>query len=565
MTIATDFEIQADKDIRYIGTAHGVAGAGYYTVKDFHRWLQGLADDASIAGDDNLDITKDTPSERSTDNIITLINSYNIDQDASEHLYDGSIIQTAGADIWDGLVVIANEGMDLQIVQDGAIVVDPFWNSIPDGETTKGLNRDAANGISHRFMIKVRTTGADLDGRRLLCQTREWGKTYSEFKINGTARGNNVAALSYAADLNNATLIATIAAMTDIVNTEGYRSLDVDNDTVNEYYYSEWDKAAHSINDLYERMKWLTRTGSASTVYGLTGALFRGITHEVPVHGQGTSDFSAVEEVTWSGGSGQLLAVDDVNAASVLYIQLLKGVAPTNTQVITGTTSTAYADVNGSVVEHALSFPFCGVSTGSALIGAYGFCLQVLDLSENDQMTALDGNVYSAPNYVTFRVGGLVDGEDYVLVTKNDGAGGIDYDQFTIDGELLGGTVTTVTVHEAIPADTPAAGTIRILRESGKYTRHEYSAFNSGAKTFTITSHDFSSDHAADGANVFVSYIDDLVTGTDYLEFTSIYVAGLSLFYRVRDGGATPIKTFQSTAAFGASDMTVTAIRNTDE
>lgn len=32
MAIGTDFEIQNDKDIRYIGAAHAASGAGYYTV-----------------------------------------------------------------------------------------------------------------------------------------------------------------------------------------------------------------------------------------------------------------------------------------------------------------------------------------------------------------------------------------------------------------------------------------------------------------------------------------------------------------------------------------------------
>jgi hypothetical protein len=71
MAIETDFEVQADGDVRYVGDAHGGALPGYYTVIEFHRWLQDLADDATASGDDLLDITDTTPSERSTDNIIT--------------------------------------------------------------------------------------------------------------------------------------------------------------------------------------------------------------------------------------------------------------------------------------------------------------------------------------------------------------------------------------------------------------------------------------------------------------------------------------------------------------
>lgn len=565
MTIGTDFEVQNDKDIRYIGAAHGASGAGYYTVLELHRWAQGLADDAAAAGDDFLDMTTLTPSERAYDTIITMLNGYNIDDTAAEHLYGGSIIQASGDTIYDGIVVIANEGCNVQIVQNGAIITNDFWNSLPDGESLTGLNRDVANGIACRFILKVRSSGSDIDGRRLLCQTREWGKTYSEFKINGTARGNNVAALNYADDLNNATLIATIAGYTDIVNgNEGYIGLDVDNDTTDEYYYSEWDRVAHTINDLYERMKWLSRRETSSTLYGLNGELFRGITHDVAI-ASGSGTWVEPESLSWSGGTGQLIAVDNTTGSSTteLWLQLLTGVAPTAAQTITGN-GAATGVVSGTPTERVISTPFCGVSTGSSLIGAYGFCLEVLDLGASDKVFDLTNTLYQAPNYVTFTVSGLVGDEDYVLVT-NDESTGIDFDQFTLNGALTGGAVTSVVVNEAIPADTPATGTIRIERDSGKYTRHPYSAWNSGTKTFTITSHDFSSDNASNGNNTFISYIDELVVAPDTtLDFTSVYSAPRTLFIRVRDGGTTPIKTFETTGTLGAAGGSTTATRTSD-
>jgi hypothetical protein len=72
MAIGTDFEIQADKDIRYIGAAHGASGAGYYTVLELHEWARGLGDDASATGDDNYDITVVDLSDKAFDTIIEL-------------------------------------------------------------------------------------------------------------------------------------------------------------------------------------------------------------------------------------------------------------------------------------------------------------------------------------------------------------------------------------------------------------------------------------------------------------------------------------------------------------
>ena len=91
MAIEDDFTVDLNGDIRYTG-----GGSTYYTVLELHRFLQSLADDPQMAGNDLLDITSSDPSDRSTDNIITLNSPFNIDDDAAEQLYDGSITQLDG-------------------------------------------------------------------------------------------------------------------------------------------------------------------------------------------------------------------------------------------------------------------------------------------------------------------------------------------------------------------------------------------------------------------------------------------------------------------------------------
>jgi hypothetical protein len=699
--VAADWSIDRQtKNIRYTGNDHTGASPSYATVIEFHRALQDFADDAGYAGNDELDITDPTPSERSTDNIVTLINGWNIDDGAAEHIYDGSIIQSGGDVIYDGLKILAPIGTAVQFLQSGAVVSDDWWNyseggahdgsanaavltdstkswtndqwigyrirnttdgsfaTITDNDATTitgvleggtdndwdvsdayvivdGLNSDSANGISHNFMMKVRTGGADTDGRRLIATTREWGRTYLEFKVNGTTRGINVVALAAAADLNNTTSSTTIAGYTSITNvTSGYNAIDVNNDGVDEYYYSEWNRDTYTINQFYERMKYLSRDGSGSTLYGLSGEVFRGITHEITVDGQGGTDFSASEAVSWSGGTGRMLAINDVNAATKMWIQLLTGVAPTDNQTITGGTSGATCLVNVTVTERTISTPFCGVSTGSAIIGAYGFGIESTDLTQNDKVFDLTNTQYSAPNYVTFTVGGIISG-DRVLVgpagyrfaydTESGGpftvgetltfgtpsgtavlaelvdsgttgymvigpilsgttptdnstitggtssataavnglvANAVNTRQFTLNGALTGAGVTSVVVNTTIPADTPNTGTIRILRADGQYTRHAYSSWASS--TFTISSTDFSSNNAANGANTFISYI-DIATSSTSEDFTSVYSADRSLFIRVRNGsGGSPIKTFETTGTLGSSGGSTTAIRTSD-
>jgi hypothetical protein len=100
-------------------------------------------------------------------------------------------------------------------------------------------------------------------------------------------------------------------------------------------------------------MKWLTRRGSTSTIYGLNGELFRGITHEITVDGP-SGTFNAYEAVSWTGGTGQMLAINSTTSPTKMWIQLLTGVAPTDGQEITGGSSSATCDVNVTVTERAI-------------------------------------------------------------------------------------------------------------------------------------------------------------------------------------------------------------------
>jgi len=250
MAIATDISVATNGDIRWTGTT------ATYTVLAFHRFLQDLADDAVASGDDLVDITSDTPSERSTDNIISLLGSYNIDDELSEHLYNGSISQSSGGTVYSGLVVVGSVevGTRLQIIQDNKII-NPFWGT--------GLNPDSGNNIIMRIMIKTRVNGADIDSQKLRVQARELGDTYGEFSLSA-GLGNSTAAVFTSADLNNATGAATIEGWSTITNTEGYQLLDIgEGDGITEEYYSKWATGSQTVNDVYEYTKWIQKRGLA--------------------------------------------------------------------------------------------------------------------------------------------------------------------------------------------------------------------------------------------------------------------------------------------------------------
>lgn len=552
MAISDDFSVAVSGDIRH------VSGTTRYTVLAFHRWLQDLADNASTSGDDLLDITSGTPSARATDNIITLNSPYNIDDTAAQYLYDGSIEQAAGATLYSGLVIVGSvvAGTTIQVVQNNALynTETPFWG--------QGINADAAANILCRMMIKTRAMGNDIDSKKIRVFAREWGSTFSEFEVT-MGLGNSVAAIFTSSDLNNTTAVATIAGLTTITNVEGYQTIDLNNGAGAVPFYSQWDKKGYSINQLYERAKYLTRRGSTDSLYGFTsGALFRGITHQWAFT-SGSGAFTQNEILTWgtgaTAGSARLLAIDSSAATGNMWVQLITGVAPTNGTTVTGQSSAKTATA-GTPTARTVPSVFLGQSTGSAIIGAFGVGIKSTCLTNNDKVFDLTNTQQTPPNNVTFTVYGLVSG-DRILVTNSSG-GVIDVNQMSLNGTLNSAGTTSVVV-TSIPADTATTGNLRIKLDTGIYMLVPYTAHN-GTTTFTIGSTDFSgANTATTGNGVFLGYIDK-ATGSTSEAFTVKYSADRTLFVRVRNGGGSPIKTFETTASLGTGGGSATAIRTAD-
>jgi len=632
MAIADDISVAVNGDIRYTGTTNN------YTVIELHRFLQDLADDAVSSGNDLHDITDITSSDRSTDNIVTINAPYNIDDTLASHLYDGSITQADGDTIYAGLVVVGavEAGTNIIVIRDHAIVTDT-WTAFP--------NADAAANILMRTTIKTRDEGANINGQRIIVQAREYGDTYAEFSVT-MALGNNTAALFTSADLNNTTLQATVNAYDKIDNTEGYQELELSGTAPAERYYAQWQvtgtgslPASPVINDVYEFAKDIQRRGTAETIHGISGALFRGITHEWAYDGITGAEPATNEDYVWgtfmnvgaitgtytvgevvTGGTsnavGRLLSVDAANTSLVIstetgtwqsgevitgtasgatatasagpigqatgggaalvlaadsagaddmWVQLYRGSSPSDNAVCyENTDHTREVTVAGSVTARSVSAPFIGASTGSALLGAFGIGLDPLDASSSDLFIDLDGTAITPPNNVTFTVGGLVSGEDYVLVGPESGAT-LETGQYTLATALTTDNITSVQINTTIPTDTPASGFIRVFDDLGIARKLSYSSY--ATDTFTIDSsdgnEDFSGNEASVSNEVFIAYIDELATGST-ASFTTVYASDRSLFIRVRDGGGTPIKTFETTGTLGSAGGGSTAIRTTD-
>jgi len=554
MAFADDFSTNAAGDIRH------VSGSTNYPVIDLHRYLGDLADNPEATGNDVVDIVTFTPSDRSTDQIITLNDhsgdggpTYNIDDATAEFLYGGSITQDSGGTQvrYSGLSIIGSFTAEPQVIQNN-LVLTGYWGT--------SYNPDATLGIAVQILVKTMDAGAVIDGGRVRVQTRNFGDQYREASTVLALASQPAAPGNIQADVFNQTAEGTISALSLDYATHasgGYNAIDLSNGSGPQPYYSEWDLTTPSVNrkEFYEWIKWAQQDGSAEDLFGMDGELFRGITHEIDIT-SATGTFDAVEGVTWSGGTGQMLAIDSVTTGTKMWIQLLTGIAPTDTQVITGV-STATATVDTTVISRPLGVEsYIGSYVGS-ILGAYGVGIAAADLTNTDSITDLDGDVETPPNLVTWTFSGLEVGEDSILVGPRT-AGLLDTAQLALDGIHTGGEAT-VPMTATIPADTPTTGTFRVF-DGTSFQRVTYTGFS--GTDFTGCS---DMPAASDLADVFISYLDKVAGVTDET-FQFIYDASdRQLFCRGRDGGVTPIKTFESPSSVGTSGGGITIIRTPDE
>lgn len=530
-------------EINYVGDAHDGTAPSYATGIELHRALGDFSDDSSD-GTEEISIVDSVASARGgVDTNITLVNGYHITPTAAEHLYDTSISQIHpinGEMIYDGIQVFGNSTR-VQVLQDGSKLANDFWN---EAKMIAAVE-DAASSTSHRFMVLVQTAGTDIDGRRLIGTQRVYGTTYTEFSIGGgTNRGNNVLALTANSNLNNGTAQATIAALTFTI-VEGYTQIDGNGDGTPENYYVEWRvQSPDTKNDAYEFSQNMIRDGASATpvlgTFGLDPNIFRGVTHSVEIADLTTGAWEEPELLSWGSGStagtGQLLAIDSTlsGIATILYLQLLTGVAP-NANVVSGTLGSGTA---GTVTSRVISIPPIGASTGSNIKGAYGSGINASDLAAGDTLIDLSDTANNAPNNVQFDVIGLniTTVSDYLIVGP-DSAGALDIVQMAAAIALTSATETVFDVGVGnIPTDTPSTGTIRIKRNSGEYTRHEYNAIDATNKFFTFTvAQDFFADGVAIANGSFVSYIDKVAAATTET-YNTVFDSTRALRVIVRNG-----------------------------
>jgi len=535
------------------------------------------------------------------------------------------------------------------------------WNSGDAFLISQGLNSNNTSGISHQFLVKTSNAGTDIDNLKLLGTNRTYLKTFGEFLINATARGNNVLALADALDLNNTTAESTVAGWTDVymdrtdstttvsgVNATGqailnvvsgavftagdhimtgvatdstmyqiasiatnaltlsqnlqiatvggetaydsnfgFTQIDVNNNATDEDYYTHWDRGGKTINQFTEYQKYITRDGASLLQFGIDPELFRGISHEVDADAR-SGTFAPVEDISWTAGdtgsigTGQMLAIDSPGAGTKMWFQLLTGGVPSDNSVITGGISGATFTMSADPTDRSslIQTPYAGVSTGSAIIGSYGFSLQTTDLASTDLVFDLTNTKVTPPNNVTFSVNGGEVGEDYLYVAEWDGSSAdasgdpeVNYNQLALNTALTADNATAVVIGHGngdsatLPPITVDATTfVRVEDNDGYWRKLHISGVTNTTELAIDTSdgnEDFGTVNADAGNSVHITYLDVLTT-SDPQEFTYVYDSDRKFVVKGRDGGGTPIKESIGTGTMTNTGGSANITRTTD-
>ena len=614
------------------GTLDGLVHPRCYDALDLHRFLSDLNDDPKHAGNDVLSVYNPTPSDRSTDQIVTLLGTVVINDTIAQHMYGGSIDQLGGDTQYSGLdvnITDSDGGTEPVLIQDDAIIT-AYWENAFMPDSVAGRVR---------IMRKSREDGVNIDGKRIRGGLFRFGDSYF---TAGTVLGQATTGLPLfsATDGNNDTAEATVAGApyNTITQTEGYQLIDFNNGAGAQPFAYEAGFGSASSKQTYERLKWIQRRGTSETLFGrnaqlltgvtidlaydnesgafsedetlawgtvipytgesggpftvgavltddVTGALGRilylddqGTTGTMIVAREGATTFGNTNGLTEIGGTATatsgtvventtagtmvLYALDDNGADGFFYGQLTRGVAPADNQQMRGATSlaTCDADVATSLNQRTVNTAFFGGYTGSAFNpGNFGMAIDPTDAIASDLFRDLLNATQAPPNNQTGTVTGGEAG-DYLTVYPWDGSTldvngkpEPDFDETQLNGALTGASTSVVV--DAIPVNTPAAGFLRVERDSdGEYDLVEYVSWTGLTYTLGGSTPTMPSAAYADGNNVMRAFIDRVWTTTGVPEtYQAVQTGTNQVAITLLNGGVGPIKPFKGDATFGTT------------
>ena len=202
--------------------------------------------------------------------------------------------------------------------------------------------------------------------------------------------------------------------------------------------------------------------------------------------------------------------------------------------------------------------PFGGVAGGKWFV-AQGWWIEGLSAADQQrvQLTSHDGSTVIYPQSGQIAITSLTVGSR-VLVGRDNGAGGMLDDEYTLSAAVAAGGSTCVMT-QAIKGDTPDSGYLRI---NGR--PYSYTAVNRATRTFTISG-TFGQAHAANSP-AWCPFIDRVATATTETSTSFLYAADFVARVKARKGSSPASKQpAEATFNVGAGVSSYGVIQPDDE
>lgn len=202
--------------------------------------------------------------------------------------------------------------------------------------------------------------------------------------------------------------------------------------------------------------------------------------------------------------------------------------------------------------------PFGGVAGGKWFV-AQGWWIEgaLAADSQKYQMVSHDGTTVTNPVIAAISIGDLIVGAR-VLVGRDNGSGGFLTTEYTLASPTTSGGNTCV-VNEAIKADTPVTGFIRV-----NGLPYAYTGYVAGTKTFTISG-TWGQIHAA-SSPAWVPFIDKVAASATESSANFVFGSNFTARLKARKGGTPNSKQpFETTFGITSAGGSTNAILNSDE
>ena len=361
-----------------------------------------------------------------------------------------------------------------------------------------------------------------------------------------------------------------VAGYTDITFTFGATSQDLNNGNGPQPYDCIIDCNSRTLDEVYRYVKYVTRRDSTTSLNGHTGDMYQAVGDiRLPYDAQ-SGDFTEGDILTGgsSGATGIIVADHDDGSAGALILRDVVGSFADDETITDETSGSATSNIptGAEEISRVKASPF-GTYAGGKFFAARGVWLSNVASADSNNYELIDSTSTQQipPATVAITINNTESG-DRVSVFRTTGDNEIlDRQQYTIQQAHTAPVGYIRVLPGTVPADTPATGSIRVVRRDGSGNiqgeeRYNYTAWTSGGTYDEFTLSSTTTDDYDTNDTAYVPYIDELATGTSVSESLT-YVFDRYVLVRVRIVGMRP---FQVKGQITTSGLSVTTIRATD-